>query len=212
MTNVEGNLFMMCKNVNREAFSPIPPGYSVRSCRKDELSIWKSFPFDNDVLAKEYENYMTDYFNQVYASKGDLFFKRRKFVVEKNTDKPVATCFAWKAYNSITTIHWFKTLKEYENKGIGRGLLSIVMEELTQSDYPVYLHTQPDSFRAIKLYTDFGFCLLDNKQVGTRTNNLITALPYLKEKMPADAYTNIKIATAPKEFLQMVDSSEIEEF
>ena len=86
------------------------------------------------------------------------------------------------------------------------------MEELTQSDYPVYLHTQPDSFRAIKLYTDFGFCLLDNKQVGTRTNNLITALPYLKEKMPADAYTNIKIATAPKEFLQMVDSSEIEEF
>lgn len=124
----------------------------------------------------------------------------------------MATCFSWKAYDSITTIHWFKTLKEYENKGIGRGLLSIVMEELTQSDYPVYLHTQPDSFRAIKLYTDFGFYLLDNKQIGTRTNDLITALPYLKEKMTADAYTNLKIATAPKEFLQTVDSSKIEEF
>lgn len=209
---MEGNLFMMCENVNREAFSSIPPGYSVRCCRKEELAIWKAFPFDDNESAKEYEKYMTNYFNRVYASKEDLFFKQCKFVVEKNTDKPVATCFAWKAYNSITTIHWFKTLKEYENKGIGRGLLSIIMEELTQEDYPVYLHTQPESYRAIKLYTDFGFCLLDNKQVGTRTNDLITALPYLKEKMPLNVYANIKIATASEEFLQVVGSSEIEEF
>jgi hypothetical protein len=31
---------------------------------------------------------------------------------------------------------------------------------VTVHEYPVYLHIQPSSFRAIKLYSDFGFSLL----------------------------------------------------
>ena len=89
-------------------------------------------------------------------------------------------------------LQWRKTRKEYENKGMGRGLLSVIMDELLQSDYPIYLHTQPDSFRAINLYTDFGVCFLDNKQIGKRKNIIIVA--------------------APKEFLQTVERFERAEF
>jgi ribosomal protein S18 acetylase RimI-like enzyme len=209
---MDGNIFMMCENVDLSAFSVLPPGFSVRYCRKDELPLWKAFPFDDEAAAKDNEKYMADFFNRVYAPKGELFFRRCKFIVEEDTDKPVATCFAWRLYDRITTIHWFKTLKEYENRGIGRALLTIVMSELAPSDYPVYLHTQPESYRAIKLYSDFGFYLLDDRQIGARKNHLTESLPYLKEKMPADAYANLKFASAPEEFLRAADSSETSDF
>lgn len=34
------NLFMMCESLRREAFAPLPAGYSVRLCREDELETW----------------------------------------------------------------------------------------------------------------------------------------------------------------------------
>lgn len=83
-------------------------------------------PFDDMKSAKEYNGFMTEYFNDVYGSKEDLFFQKCLFVCDKN-DTPIGTCFAWKAYEKISTIHWFKVRKNYEGSGIGRALLSIVM-------------------------------------------------------------------------------------
>ena len=54
------DLFMMCPKLNRGALIPLPHGYHVRSCRKDELPIWKAFPFDNPTEAKEYHGFMAD--------------------------------------------------------------------------------------------------------------------------------------------------------
>jgi ribosomal protein S18 acetylase RimI-like enzyme len=209
---LDGNLFMMCEQINVGAFHPLPMGYAIRNCRKNEIALWKSFPFDTAELAGQYEPFMTEYFDKVYAPKGDLFFERCLFVVEQNTDKPVATCFAWQAYGSVTTIHWLKVLKAYEGNGIGRALLSAVMSALDVSVYPVYLHTQPGSFRAIKLYDDFGFSLIDNSQVGNRTNDLQASLPYLKEVMPASVFSSLKFSTAPKEFIAAVEKSDTAEF
>ncbi len=67
------NLFMMCK-LNTSAFAELPDGYHVRTCRRNELDIWKKMPFDDEKTAEQYSDYMTKYFNDVYASKEDLFF------------------------------------------------------------------------------------------------------------------------------------------
>ena len=203
---------MMCEQINIAAFRPFPTGYAMRNCRKNEIALWKSFPFDTAELARQYEPYMTEYFDKVYGPKGDLFFERCLFVVKRDTDEPVATCFAWQAYGSVTTIHWFKVLKAYEGNGIGRALLSAVVSELDAAVYPVYLHTQPGSFRAIKLYSDFGFSLIDNPQVGNRTNRLLESLPYLKEVMPASVFGSLKFSTAPKHFIAAVEKSDTAEF
>ncbi|MGI6372088.1 MAG: GNAT family N-acetyltransferase [Caldicoprobacterales bacterium] len=84
------------------------------------------------------------------AGKEDLFFEKCLFVCD-NKDIPVGTCFAWKAYDRITTIHWFKVIKEYEGLGIGRALLSIVMQSIPKEEYPVFLHTQPAKFSGNKI-------------------------------------------------------------
>jgi GNAT superfamily N-acetyltransferase len=193
------NVFMMCEALNFNALSELPEGLFVRNCRPDELDVWKAFPFDDAETAKEYHGFMTDFFNTTYGGKEELFFAKTLFVCDAE-DKPIATCFIWKASDEFNTVHWFKTLKEYEGKGIGRALLSRLMQDLKAKDYPVYLHKQPASFRAIKLYSDFGFALLAGEQFGTRKNDLDEYLPILKEFMPEKDFQKLKITNATKKF------------
>ncbi|MGL4622857.1 MAG: GNAT family N-acetyltransferase [Chroococcidiopsis sp.] len=205
------NLFMMCEALNRNALTKLSANYSVRSCRPDELSIWKAMPFDDTDLAKSYEGFMSDYFATTYGGKEELFFAETLFVCDRQ-DKPVATCLGWKAYNEFNTIQWFKVLKEYEGQGIGRALLSIIMQKLKMHDYPVYLHTQPSSFRAIKLYSDFGFLLLSGDNLGIRKNDLDKCLPILEKFMPKEYFQNLIINSAPREFEDMVNKYDTNQF
>lgn len=127
------NLFMMCEKLNAEALSELPPGYHPRNCRRDELDRWKAILADDPdpEQAKESSDYLDHYFMKVYGAKKDLFFQKCHFVCDVN-DIPVGTCFIWKAYGRINTLHWLKVVKNSEGKGIGRALLSIVMKELKE--------------------------------------------------------------------------------
>ena len=155
---------------------------------------------------------MNNYFNVVYGNKTEEFYNRCLFVCEEQTDKPVATCFIWKAYNKINTIHWFKTLKEYEGKGLGRALLSYIMCSLNDNDYPVFLHTQPSSFKAIGLYSDFGFKIVTDKTIGYRENNFEESLPILKQFMRKDTFDNLQFVEAPVIFNESAKLSKKSEF
>lgn len=205
------NLFMMCSALNPAAVRSLPPGYSIRKCREDELGIWMDFPFDEPIEAEKHRGYMTSFFRNVYADKKKLFFDKCLFVCDSH-DRPIGTCFAWKAYGKITTIHWFKVLKQHEGLGIGRALLSYVMQSLSTGDYPVFLHTQPESYRAIKLYADFGFVLLSDPVIGTRSNDLEEFLPILQAVMPSEAFQALRVTRGPGFFLEAVSSSSIVQF
>ena len=132
---LDKNLFMICEQLNRDALRELPATYHVRNCRKDELDIWKAMPFDDPMEAKEYRQFMTDFFLAVYAPKGDLFYEKCLFVCDEH-DRPIGTAFIWKAYDEFNTVHWLKVLKEHEGKGIGRALLSIIMDELQRRRLP----------------------------------------------------------------------------
>ena len=205
------NLFMMCRKLDKDATRELPNGFHVRYCRKNELDIWKAMHFDTPELATKYYDFMKEYFNDIYLPKGDLFFQRCIFVCDQE-DKPIGTCFLWKSYNSIWTLHWFKVLKDYEGEGIGRALLSIVMKSLPENEYPIFLHTQPESYRAIKLYSDFGFCLLADPVIGNRQNDLEECLPVLQRYMLQSDFEKLEIGYAPQFFLDATCSRKMNEF
>lgn len=165
------NIFMMCEELNKSALGKLKSGYYFRNCRPNEFEIWKAFPFDNVTVPVEYESFMNQIIHDTYSSDLDTFFDNTIFVCNKD-DKPVATCSHWRAYGKFTSIQWLKTIKDYEGHGLGRAVLSEIMKKFSSDDYPVYLHTQPGSFRAIKLYADFGFKLLKGGQIGHRINEL----------------------------------------
>lgn len=196
---MDGNIFMMCKEVNRQAFSSLPPGFAVRTLRREELAFWQAMPFDDDYTA-EHAVYMDEFFRITYAAQEETFFART-LVVCNQDDQIVGTCFLWQAYGLFNTVHWFKVVKAYEGRGIGRALLSILFQDVTDADLPIYLHTQPESFRAIKLYSDFGFDLLTDKRIGQRDNHIEQCLPYLKEVMPKQDYAQLRFTTAPAAFI-----------
>ncbi len=117
------NLFMMCEALNPAALTQLSPAYYVRTCRTDELDVWK-------------------------------------------------------AYGHVSTIHWLKVSKRCEGLGIGRALISIVMNSFEDNDYPIFFHTRPGSLCAIKLYSDFGFVLLTDATLGYRQNVALFAGAY----------------------------------
>lgn len=199
------NIFMMCPQINRRALSELHPDYYFRNCREDELDIWKAFPFDSISVPIEYEGLMNQIIQDTYSKNMDTFFKNTIFACNKE-DKPVATCSHWKAYGKINTIHWLKTQKEYEGQGIGRAILSTIMNQFDAYDYPIYLHTQPGSFRAIKLYSDFGFHLLKGGKLGTRINELEKCLPILKEFMPKEDFDSLRITDTPNELIKLLEN------
>lgn len=143
---------------------------------------------------------MTQFFEETYGGQEDLFFEKTLFVCD-TFDNPLATCASWLAYGKFQTIHWFKTLKAYEGQGLGRALLSIIMTRFESTDYPIFLHTQTGSFRAIKLYADFGFKLLQGTSFGSRNHYLDQYLPVLKKRMPAQDFGNLKTIDAPDGFI-----------
>lgn len=177
------NLFMMCEKPNTPAYSDAPVGYHIRTLREDELDFWYSVHFDGETGdISHHIAYMKDYFRRVYAPRKEEFFVRC-LVICGEEDLPLGTCFAWRVYDAYWTIHWFKVYKHCEGKGLGRALLSAVMKTVPADGYPVYLHTQPSSYRAIGLYTDLGFSLLTDSAVGHRDNHLSEATPYLAHFM-----------------------------
>ena len=205
------NIFMMCEALNPAALRDIPEGYTIRTCRPDELDIWKGFPFDAEADRVACSNFMSTYFDQVYGPHGSKFYDVCLFLCDMD-NRPVATCFAWKAYGCFTTIHWFKVRKELEDRGLGRAMLSEGMRCIAPEDYPVYLHTQAGSYRAIHLYRDFGFSILTDPIIGTRNNQFDQSVPYLQCAMGEERFTRLRFTCSDGRFSNAAVQHSIIEF
>jgi RimJ/RimL family protein N-acetyltransferase len=199
------NIFMMCEKLNKDALTELNADYYFRNCRPNELERWKAFPFDSETVPAEYDDFMNRIIQDSYSSDMETFYNNTFFVCTKE-DKPIATCSYWKAYGKFNSIHWLKTLKEYEGQGLGRAVLSKIMRKFDTEDYPVYLHTQPGSFRAIKLYSDFGFKLLKGGQIGHRINELEKCLPILSKFIPKEGFETLEIIETPENFIKLMEN------
>lgn len=116
------NLFMVCDSPREVAFRDLSDAFSFRLCRRDELELWKQV-----AVEASYIDIVSDYYEKIYALHEDEFFQRCTFVCEPN-GAPIATCLIWRSYGLINTIGWFRTLPEYEGKGLGRALLTQIMK------------------------------------------------------------------------------------
>lgn len=191
------NLFMMCEKPETAAFRPLGAGFTFRPVRPEELGLWKEpaveAPFIPDVSA---------YFDRVYAGRQAEFFRQAYFLCG-GSGQPAATGLLWKAWGKVSSLGWIRTLPVYEGQGVGRMLLSALLE---RAEYPLFLHTQPTSARAIKLYSDFGFRLLTAPVVGDRENDLGKSLPLLQKVLPEKAFASLRTAEAPGWFLEAARS------
>jgi ribosomal protein S18 acetylase RimI-like enzyme len=199
------NIFMICDAINSEALSELTPEYTFRNCLPEDLELWKAFPFDSSTVPPEHEGFMNQFIQDTYSKDMEIFYKNTIFICDLSNN-PIATCSHWKAYGKFTSIQWLKTLKSQEGKGLGRAVLSKVVRQIKSNEYPIYLHTQPGSYRAIQLYSDFGFKILRGGKLGTRTNDLEKCIPILKEFIPQSYFEKLQIIDTPKEFISLLET------
>jgi len=50
---VDMDIFMICKKIDKKAFKNLPKEYFARNLRKTELEIWKNFHFLNMNIQKK---------------------------------------------------------------------------------------------------------------------------------------------------------------
>lgn len=201
------NLFMMCPEYWPATFGPFPDGFLVREMKEADLPAWMAMPFDNPRDAKAHHSYMEQYVTRVYGPDLHRFFDQTT-VVEQDGHM-VGVCTRWKAYGKIETVQWLKVKPECEGVGLGRALMSRLLEH---AEFPVYLHTQPESFRAIGLYADMGFLLLDGERFGGRVNHLDESMPYLQQRMTPQAFRKLRTTAAPASFLEVMAEAQTNDF
>ena len=197
------HLFMVCEVPNVSAFSTLPQGFFFRPCHKSEIDTWTRI-----VTEEAYIEYAAKFYENVYAKNADEFFRRCLFVCDER-GTPVGSSFIWRAYGKVNTVGWTRVLPEYEGKGLGRALLS---EVLRTAEFPVYLHTQPSSVCAIKLYSDLGFALITNEKIGYRKNNLTESLPYIQKVMQKTDFDSLRFIEVDDNLHEAALTNEQSEF
>lgn len=206
------DVFMVCRQVATDQLTSMPDGYSMRSMRADELDVWKAFPFDTPADVAAYDGFMSDFFERAYAARAEEFFAATTFVCDEG-DRPIATCGIFGSYDgTLTTVQWFKVLRSHEGRGIGRALMSELLRAVPPSDFPIHLHTQPGSVRAIKLYSDLGFDLIAEDLPGPRPNQYAAAMVHLERTMPPADFARLRTAPATPELRAALDRFDTIEF
>lgn len=152
------NTIMKCSDYEYRDVE-LPDGFSIVSYQPGFEREWAKLEcaigdFDSETEVERY-------FVETYLQKAELF-PNILFAMNKANDI-IGSCIAWQdmqGINCISSLHWLVVDERYQRIGIGRALCTAVMNIYAKHrGLPVYIHTQPWSWKAILLYISLGFKL-----------------------------------------------------
>lgn len=151
------NLILKCDKICTASVL-LPEGYSFKLYEVGDEKYWAKLEYEiGDFLSIE-EAEM--YFKINYCNQIDELHKRCVFVVD-DKGNVVGSCIAWhdlKGNNAVASLHWLVVSPKYQGKHIGLVLCKKVMDIFNErGETPIYIHTQPWSYKAILLYIKLGF-------------------------------------------------------
>lgn len=136
----------------------LPEGYSFRNFKEGDQHQWAEI----ETAAGEFKTIdeALQQFNQEFGSYIKEFEQRSLFLVTPKGDC-IGTGTAW--YNNTFNgerygkVHWIGIHPNFQGKNLAKPLVSAVMNVLKQHHSKLYLTTQTTSYKAVKIYLDFGF-------------------------------------------------------
>ena len=187
------NVIMKCSDYNyREIYIPDHLGYSIVSYRPGFEKDWAELEYslgDFDSL-EEAELY----FVETYL-KDPEWLSNILFLLDKNKDV-VGSCIAWwdmKGDIKVPSIHWLVVNDLYQGLGAGKYLCTAAMNIFAEcSSLPVYVHTQPWSWKAILLYCSLGFRLQKTDSFSHYINEYEKAMTELRKVVTEEQYELLK--------------------
>jgi GNAT superfamily N-acetyltransferase len=180
------NLLMKCTKINENAMSSLPVGYTFKWYEDGDESLWADIELSIGEFDHMLKKQVEDFFRDGYFGNKEKLMERCLLVLDDN-EKPVGTCTAWydmKENQKVPSLHWIAVNPNNQSKGIGRAILTETMKiYMEKGEMPVYLHTQPWSHKAIRLYLDFGFFAMKDETFSDFTNEYNDAISVLEGYM-----------------------------
>ena len=181
------NTIMKCSDY-RHRNVELPNGFSIVSYREGYEKEWAKLEcaigdFGSAAEAEEYfvEKYLQD----------PEQFPKILFMLNQDHDI-VGSCIAWQdkqGISRVSSLHWLVVDERYRGIGLGRALAAAVMNIYAEHGaLPVYVHTQPWSWKAILLYLSLGFRLQKTDTFSHYENEYEKAMIELGKVVREDQY------------------------
>lgn len=163
----------------------LPDGFYFDTYKEGDDEVWARM----ELFAGDFRTYeiALGYFRSAYLTRLDELKKR--FVVVRNKDgDAVCSCIAWKTHRNehlAAALQWLVTAEGYEGLGLAKAVVFETVNRYCQiGEAPIWLHTQPWSYKAIWLYYQAGFRITAKDQFQTFRNRLDEARPVLENLIP----------------------------
>lgn len=166
----------------------LPDGYSIVSYRPGLEKEWARLEFAVGDFGSLEEAEL--YFAETYLQ-NPYMFSRILFAVDKDNNV-AGSCIAWldpKGESKASSLHWLVVDEKYQGIGLGRALSTAVMNIYAEHEaLPVYIHTQPWSWKAILLYLSLGFKLQKTDTFSHYENEYDKAMTELRKVVSEEQY------------------------
>lgn len=170
----------------------LPAGFSILPYEKGFEKEWAKLEhgigdFDSLELAEEY--FLEEYI------KNNTCFENILFLLNENR-KVIGSCIAWRDKRGdvfVPSLHWLIMDEKYQGLGLGKALACATMNVFAkQNKIPVYIHTQPWSWKAILLYLDVGFKVQKSDTFANYINQYKEAMEEIKKVVSEENFNKIK--------------------
>ncbi len=168
-------------------------GYEFRMYQSGDEQKWAQLEYEIGDFdsAEEAEQY----FISTYCSNKTLDVAKRCVFAVNEKNEIVGSCIAWKDLRGdelVASLHWLVVSTQHQGKGIGKALCQKVMQIFLEKDeLPVYIHTQPWSYKAILLYIRQGFKIQKTDTFSQYENQFDLAMNTLKKVLPENHYEEL---------------------
>ncbi len=159
----------------------LPEGYCIAGYEPGYEKEWARLECAVGDFSSEEEAEV--YFATVYMQDKEKLMKNARFLLDKEK-KVVGACMAWKDLRQgkwVSSLHWMIVEEKHQGLGLGRALCTEIMNLFEeQNRLPVYIHTQPWSWKAILLYISLGFRIQKEDTFSNYKNEYVQAMKTLQ--------------------------------
>jgi len=190
------NIIMRCDRILPMEIK-LPEGYTIRTYQPGDEDAWAAL-----LCSVGEQTALADakaLFIDRYLADADL--ADRIFLAVDAEGTIVGTAIAWEhdpRGMGVRALHWVAVHPAHQRKGLGKALCQTCLRLFRREDnsLPVYLHTQPWSWKAILLYIKLGFKLQPKDSFYTYENQYAQAMETLKAIVPPEQYAKMQANSA----------------
>ena len=181
------NTILKCQNYETKEII-LPKKFSIVSYKKGYEKAWAELEYSIGDFGSY--NEAENYFVENYLHNKELW-DNILFLLNSD-DGVIGSCIAWQDKRKVldvSSLHWLIVDEKYQGMGLGKALCYAAMNIFEEhKKLPVYIHTQPWSWKAIFLYISVGFRLQKTDTFAQYENEYHNAMRELKKVVTKEQF------------------------